>query len=677
MKTIYLLIIMILLTSCATATEVPTQVFTPAPSFTSTASPIPTSTKFPTSTPVVPSPTITPMMVATVQTHPLTLTEFNAGTKMKRLNVIGTGTPHDIKFSPDGKRLAVATGRGIYLYDSETFEQNGFIDMNDSVSAIAFSPNSDVLAVAVDSKVSLWNVQSGQNLSNLVGGMVSIYKLAYGRGNFVAAIGADCRGCGSTVQAMILWDASTGKQIFSQHEIWYWTRALAFSSNGKQLVFGGQGGINVIESASGKQVAVYGNSPFDLVFNGDETKLFITSFSEDSKVFDITTQSQQPFLICDAYMTNASNTGACPSNKQISIFDLSTGQPIQTIEIGAEPTSLDGLFALRPDGRFLAYINKSVLSVVDVQSHIIIKTINFVDFDNALAGIVETDGIEKYVVAFVTSSGKVAVVDLQSGLEIIDLQEDCCEITSFAFAPDHKTIGTIDAKDLRLWNLQSHQIIYEAKFTDSFKGPIVFSPDGSKVFLTSLDVGILEFDLQTRQSKKLGMNAYDYVYADPFAPDNYHFNGQGDLITLVIENNNPSFVNTDTQDKFVIQLEEKPDFMFLETFAISPDNKRLVLGSSNGISVWDIYTQKRLLQLVGHETRGGDGWVGMVKRLMFNPKSNLLVSVGWDQTTRLWNIETGNELRHLNVCCSASFTPDGRYLVTAGDGVIRVWGIQQ
>jgi hypothetical protein len=68
----------------------------------------------------------------------LTLTEFNAGAEMKRLNIIGTGTAHDIEFSPDGTKLAIATGRGVYLYDGATFEQNGFIDVNDSVSAIAF-----------------------------------------------------------------------------------------------------------------------------------------------------------------------------------------------------------------------------------------------------------------------------------------------------------------------------------------------------------------------------------------------------------------------------------------------------------------------------------------------------------------------------------------------------------
>ena len=119
------------------------------------------------------------------------------------------------------------------------------------------------------------------------------------------------------------------------------------------------------------------------------------------------------------------------------------------------------------------------------------------------------------------------------------------------------------------------------------------------------------------------------------------------------------------------------DPYYLETFAISDDDKYLTFGNATGIYVWNSSAQKQLYHFEQHEWRGGDGWIGSIKSLMFNPKSNLLVSVGWDQTTRLWNVKAGVELRTLNVCCSASFTPDGRYLVTAGDGVMRVWGIPQ
>ena len=80
---------------------------------------------------------------------PLALNETNAGTRMQRLAVFGTGEPNDLAWSPDGKTFAVATARGVWLYDGTTLEDAGFIDVNDEVTALAFSPDGAILALAV------------------------------------------------------------------------------------------------------------------------------------------------------------------------------------------------------------------------------------------------------------------------------------------------------------------------------------------------------------------------------------------------------------------------------------------------------------------------------------------------------------------------------------------------
>ena len=92
------------------ATEILAPISTIPPSATFTNTLPPPVTESPTGTPLIPTVTFSPLEVVPVSAHPLTLTEFNAGTEMKRLNVIGTGTAHDLEFSPDGTRLAIATG---------------------------------------------------------------------------------------------------------------------------------------------------------------------------------------------------------------------------------------------------------------------------------------------------------------------------------------------------------------------------------------------------------------------------------------------------------------------------------------------------------------------------------------------------------------------------------------
>ena len=250
-----LLVTVFVLAACVPTAASPTSVATVLPSATSTITPVPTSTvtlvPTVTATPVLtelqvttrifPTATVTPMTVVPVSAGPLTLTEFNAGTEMKRLNVIGTGTPHDIEFSPDGKLFAVATERGVYLYDGITFEQKSFLDLNETVDAIAFSPEGDTLAVAVNGKVGLWSVFSGQKLLQFEGEVFSVSSLAYGQGDHVAAV---------SWGEMGLWDARTGHQIYEEEnfENGYGTRAVTFTADGKQLVFGGKRGITTVES---------------------------------------------------------------------------------------------------------------------------------------------------------------------------------------------------------------------------------------------------------------------------------------------------------------------------------------------------------------------------------------------------------------------------------------------
>lgn len=675
--------IFILLSSCTPEVEnidatVTISVF---PSATSTSTLLPTATKRPSATPEIPTASITPMSIAPVSISPLALNEFNAGTEMKRLNVIGTGTAHDIQFSPDGKRFAVATGRGIYLYDGSTFEQNGFIDVNDSVSAIAFSPDGKVLAVAVDGKTSLWNVISGKQLMSLEGGMVGIGKLVYGKGGYVAAIGGDCRGCGSPQLAMILWNAKTGRQIFVQRDIWYLTQALEFTLDGKQLLFGGQNGVTAVISETGEEIeidnAMKARAPYNMMFSKDGSHLFITSFESEDLVVDLNAQSRSAFSFCDAYLASAGEFGACMLDQKIVVFDSVTGKEIKSIDTNTEVLSFsDVLIAMSPDGRFLAYGDGDVIRVVLVDDGVVVNTLEFAEFSSVGTGLILLDGFERYLGAVEHPDGQISLIDLISNEKIRTLKMDCCQIAGFAFAPDRRTVATMGDRTLQVWELSSGQVIYEVKFNQDFDGPIAYSLDGSKIFLTS-SIGryILEYDFQTREMLKANGFSYQYSYGDLFSADNYRFNALGNLVLWNYNDSNLLFTDVTAEESITIPFESTSDLDFPETFVISPDDKYLVIGRYAGLSVWDSQTERILFQLNGHETRGGDGWSGSIKSLMFSPQSNLLVSVGWDGTTRLWNVTSGVELRILNVCCSASITPDGRYLVTAGDGVIRVWGI--
>ena len=77
-------------------------------------------------------------------------------------------------------------------------------------------------------------------------------------------------------------------------------------------------------------------------------------------------------------------------------------------------------------------------------------------------------------------------------------------------------------------------------------------------------------------------------------------------------------------------------------------------------------------RLVGHEDS--------VSSVSFSPDSKTLASGSADKTIKLWNLETGKEIRtlkeHEDSVSSVSFSPDGKTLASGSwDETIILWNL--
>jgi WD40 repeat protein len=65
----------------------------------------------------------------------------------------------------------------------------------------------------------------------------------------------------------------------------------------------------------------------------------------------------------------------------------------------------------------------------------------------------------------------------------------------------------------------------------------------------------------------------------------------------------------------------------------------------------------------------------------FSPAGKQVLTGSWDNTARLWDVETGREIRrfegHTRWIRSVAFSPDGKHVLTgSADGTERIWNIK-
>ncbi|MFB2804324.1 hypothetical protein [Microcystis sp. BLCC-F209] len=119
----------------------------------------------------------------------------------------------------------------------------------------------------------------------------------------------------------------------------------------------------------------------------------------------------------------------------------------------------------------------------------------------------------------------------------------------------------------------------------------------------------------------------------------------------------------------------------VNSVSFSPDGKTLATGSSdNTIKLWDVETGKEIRTLSGHNgyARGEDNHISSVS---FSSDGKTLTSGSNDDTIILWNVETGEEIRtlsgHNGSVNSVSFSPDGKTLATGSrDKTIKLWNVE-
>ena len=634
-------------------------------------------------------------LVTPTPTHPFTeTTPLIIRTPLFAINTI--------TWSPDGKRVAIANGDGIYQ---------------------------------------IWNTASGQLLSTHSDRYRSLYIAVLTWSADGERIISTILGPGTSID---VWSAATGKTLVSFSNSY----PVAASCDGKYVAVGNGGIVQIWDGTTGKQF---------LTFDTKTDRVERLDWSPDGSLLTATTEKQTAGGATDytvqvwkaatgqylsTYRSPASSgidhlawspdsrrivsaTGAGFSGHPIiaQIWDAATGRLLFSFQ--SAPGQASNL-AWSPDGAHIVswenflpqsptYQSGRAAQVWDAASGRLLFT---TPDTNVTSVAWSPDGRQ---LAIAGQQMKMQTLDSATGQTIVTYA-DAGDQNIVSWSPDGANLASVDAMGVTIWKASADQRVAAIAGRHQVERSVTWSPDDRRVAAedgATFDPGVWN----TMTGENLGYFAfyheflviafYNTIQAVAWSPDGLHvamsrFDRFVAQTQVIVWGNqpmpcgpDPCFVLGGSHNAMITALAWSPDSTRIasasvdktvlvydvahqknlllyrghtgEVFAVawSPDGKYLAsAGAEKAIQVWDAVIGVRLLTLQGH--------TGTITALAWSPDSKRLVSASEDGTVRIWDATHGNLLLtycgHTGAVLAVAWSPNGDDIASAGtDKTVQVW----
>ncbi|MFA9462630.1 WD40 repeat domain-containing protein, partial [Thiohalorhabdus methylotrophus] len=191
---------------------------------------------------------------------------------------------------------------------------------------------------------------------------------------------------------------------------------------------------------------------------------------------------------------------------------------------------------------------------------------------------------------------------------------------------------------------------------------VMFSPEGNKLYSTSLDKTVQVWDVRKEKRQKVfrfqrGTGSKGELNAGALSPD-------GEKLAVGFSDNNIRIIDANTG---VIKKTLYGHKSRIGDIKFFPDGRH-ILSSSMEVRIWDLKTGKTKHILKDAGRNGG------IMNVAISPSGNHVAASNPWEPVRLWDARNGNLISRLNNprsdTFSLAFSPKGRYLVTNADNPV-------
>lgn len=610
----------------------------------------------------------------------------------------GKGPINDMALAPNGELIAVASEIGVYFYDARSFEEVLFSESEFAPWRIAFSPDSEVVAVSSrfntmqlrrvtdglvladfeahtadtiatsisfspdgsllaaglsDYTIHIWDVESGRIVNVLeLDKSEFTADLVFSPIGTILATASISRQLDDVSSTIRLWQVPTGELLNTLDGYSGETLSLAYSPDGNVLAAGLKSGTtNMLRISDGELLST---------LDGHDGGVNSLAFSKDGNLL-------------------ASGS----SDKSIRIWLVDDGLEQQVLE---EHAGSVHFVAFTPDSQQLVSGSEdNAMKLWNIVDGTLIDTQD----DHSASVLSVAISPTGDTIAAGSRDGSITLIHYTRG-EVVELenQRDGA-IQDVAFSPDGTLLIALstnvtiksDGSDVQFDSATQFWRVDDGRLLNTIDGSVVFSPNGKSFIVSNEEVKELwRIDdgqqllrsLATERNVDLGeygqqlRKEHDGVFLD-FSPNGELLatraatDDEADVIEII------SVIDGTTVSSLA---DEK--LFGLTDLVFKSDGNNLVTTTYGGIQLW-LVTSGFLFN--SFETQDS------ISSVVFHPAGNVIATGTHHRgSIHLWST-TGEQAIHLleghtNSVNSLAFNSSGILVSGSADGTVRIWGIQ-